>query len=278
MNYRLETFVLLALLPFSVLSKEFNYPGGIIDIRIDKQSNELPEVKYGLQDVTIIERAKSWQILIGIDLDTLPGEYLVYIKRAVPGSSALSHTFQVRQNPGQILKRSNADAHDIEIRHSSMSDIGYANTQQPSLPLAYPAGGQWADYFGYTVADQQRGKTTTQNYITLTTTELINVIAPQNAIVSRIQPYQKRVTGRTPKPATALSTVFLDHGRGLYSIISGITDLSVKTGNGVVAGAVIGKTPSSSGRDGLSNQPSELIWQCVLNGAYINPIILTQIQ
>jgi septal ring factor EnvC (AmiA/AmiB activator) len=75
-----------------------------------------------------------------------------------------------------------------------------------------------------------------------------------------------------PEPE-ALATVFLDHGRGVYSILSGVADLSIEVGNGLVAGAIIGKLPSSVNTD----QPSTLIWQSVVNGVYVNPLILTEL-
>jgi murein DD-endopeptidase MepM/ murein hydrolase activator NlpD len=99
--------------------------------------------------------------------------------------------------------------------------------------------------------------------VSLTTTELSNVIAPQNAIVSRIEFDENQ---------TELATLFLDHGRGLYSIISGMSDLTVEIGNGVIAGAVLGKMPLDK-----TGSPTTLIWQCVINGVYINPLILTKI-
>ena len=83
-------------------------------------------------------------------------------------------------------------------------------------------------------------------------------------------------------------SVILDHGRGLYSIIHGLEEITVATGNGVVAGAVLGKArfqtdiPSSGGfisseTSQINSGVSEIRWQCLLNGAAVDPLILTQL-
>ena len=64
--------------------------------------------------------------------------------------------------------------------------------------------------------------------------------------------------------------MFLDHGRGLYSVIRGVTDLSIETGNGVMAGAVLGKSPVYEGRN------STISWQVIMNGVYVNPVLLVE--
>jgi len=255
-----------ALLSFSNVNAESNtsysYPGGIAELRLNKLSDQLPEIKYGIHDPVLIEHKHYWQVLIGIDLETLPGEYLVYLKRSVEDARSEHLTFNVEQRSYPLhvdTKLSIKRAHKV---HKSMSDIDFSNTQQPNLPLRPPAAGQWADNFGHIVIDNKKDKAASQNLVSLTTTELLTVNAPQNAIVSKIETNNN-----------GLSTVFLDHGRGLYSIVAGVSDLSVEAGNGVVAGAVIGKLPSQ--KDG--NVIKRLTWQCILNGAYVNPLILTQL-
>ena len=241
---------------------KFNYPGGVAVLSIEKQSDELPEIKYGTREPVVLDLAGQWQVLIGISLQTLPGEYLLYIKPALKDMPAQHKTFNVKQYSYPLHSESNGLISNSFHDHEQLSEIAFKNTQQPYLPLLYPADGRWSDFFGHTAYDQRQQKTVAQNLVSLTTTELLTVTAPQNAIVSKIE-----------TDANKISTVFLDHGRGLYSVIGGVTDLSIEAGNGVVAGAVIGKLPSQSSNE----EPRQLTWQCVLNGVYVNPIILTQL-
>lgn len=252
-----------------VYAQNNNYPGGVVEFEITKESTDLPEVKYGIRDVTIIDQQSHWRILLGIDLKTLPGEYLVYVKDQSENSSAYSLKFEVSQQKTQFFSSITAGS-TTSIYHDKFSDIEFENSVQPELPLQYPAKGQWADYFGYVSNSTDIDDIDSRNYISLTTTELTPVIAPHNAIVSRIVETSSE-NGDIPKKEY---TLYLDHGRGLYSILTGVSDLTIETGNGVLAGAVLGKIHSS---DDSNSQPNVLTWQAVLNGAYINPNILIKI-
>ncbi|MBT8114938.1 MAG: M23 family metallopeptidase [Arenicella sp.] len=236
-----------------------NYPGGIADLILEKKSTRLPEIKYGIREPATLDLGDRWRVLIGIELDTLPGEYVVYVKPAGEDSSAYTEKFSVVQRVYPIKDHRNLPAARLE--YDQFSELDYENSNQPELPLVFPVNlvDQWSDDFGHLIEETPESLVA-QNYISLTTTALTTVLAPQNAIVSRIVADEDDY-----------ATVFLDHGRGLYSIISGVDDLVVEVGNGVVAGAVIGKLPGNSSFD----RPHTVTWQCTLNGVYINPLILT---
>jgi len=257
MRFCIKVLFVLVLLMVNNTHAQHNYPGGIVELLIDKESPQLPEVRYGTREVIVIEKDTQWRVLVGLGLDTLPGEYLIYIKRATQDSRAFVERFNVEQKDYPIL-RVNRKASDIHIQHSSLSDLDFSNTEQPSLPLRYPVDGNWTKRFGQ-VSNTNSDKVVRQNLVSINITQISTVIAPQNAIVSRIETNEFDI-----------STLFLDHGRGLYSIIHGVSDLSVQTGNGVVAGAVLGKSAYYEGRASL------IRWQCVMNGVYINPILLTE--
>ena len=244
---------------------KFNYPGGVVELYLAKESGVLPQVNFGTHEPVIIQQTDFWRILIGLSLDTLPGEYIVYVKEFESELPAHAVKFDVTQKPYPVLEISEQRQPE-QILHSVMSDIDFNNTEQPNLPLLQPVNGRWEDLFGHIAAEPEEkienSSVRGQNYVSLTTTELANVVAPQNAIVSRIE---------YGNDAQMLATVFLDHGRGLYSIIAGLTDLTVDAGDGIVAGAVIGKLPENP--DG----PSVLIWQCVTNGVFVNPLIMTRL-
>lgn len=274
--------VLVLILGFSVssacYSQNTNHPGGIVDLRIQKLNNDLPVVKYGLHEPTIIDRNTEWQVLVGIGLDTLPGEYLVYIKQAVNDADAYSQVFQIKQKP--INQNAFASYKDqpqkTAIHHKTFTDINFQNTQQPSFPLKYPIEGAWTNHFGTSVGtpiDTDQQGVEPINFISLNTTKHSPVQSPQNGIITRIQPFDSD-TGSNNNEEEYSYTVFIDHGRGLLSIISGISNLTVKTGNGVNAGTVLGMLTTN---DEKEQQAKQLIWQTVLNGEYVNPELLTQI-
>ncbi len=254
--------------PSQLMAQYDNHPGGIIDLEIAKQSTNLPDVKYGTKDVTVLDQGTSWRVLVGIDLTTIPGEYLLYIKRQSEDSNAYSEKFEVGHKIARFIN-SATDTQVSALYHDIFSDISFNNTNQPALPLSYPASGQWADYFGHINTNPLTDNVDARNFISLTTTEVIPVTSPQDAIVSHIIESDPNEYNNKKN-----CILFLDHGRGLYSVLSGVTDLTIKVGNGVQAGAVLGKVYSDSN---TNSQPRTLIWQTVLNGAYVNPIILTKL-
>ncbi|GHA09232.1 hypothetical protein GCM10008090_18990 [Arenicella chitinivorans] len=242
-----------------------NYPGGVVELEIEKKSDHVPEVRYGLYEAVVLEKPEAWRVLIGIDLDTLPGEYVVYIddhQQTLDNFRSIEIIHQPITN--QTTDPLSTDyARNLVREPSKWSEIEFTNTQQPSLPLRRPAEGDWLMRFGDKVADENSGKILTINSVSMTTTELTNVIAPQNAIVSRVSTDTE--TGR--------SQIYLDHGRGLFSLIDGVFDVTVEPGNGVIAGAMLGNTGSPSDR----SEPVTLYWQTRMNHTLVDPAILMQL-
>ena len=244
----------------------FNHPGGVVEIRVDKKNTFLPEIQYGIHEPAIIEEENSWRILIGLSLDTIPGEYLVYLKHEIDGATSEHIKFFVEQKNYSVRVLNKKPKQTIKQVHLSLTKLDYENTQQPNLPLRFPAEGDWNLEFGTVFFDNKSKKANTQNQIFFETNSIINVRSPENALISNII-IQK----------DGSSTVFLDHGRGLYSVIGGITDLNVEIGNGVVSGAVIGKVTPAASLKKNAVATNTLTWQCILNGIYVNPTILTQL-
>lgn len=252
-------------------AENFSYPGGVAELTIAKQSDDLPDVKFGLNEPVVMEYSSYWRILIGLSLETLPGDYVSYIKPAIEGASGQYEKVIVKQHiyPFSEYSELNAKTSQQAIlkTHKSFSDIDFSNTQQPSLPLQWPLEGRWSNNFGHKLYDLKHATLHIPNAIVISTTRLSSVIAPQSAIVSKIETSDSGV-----------STVFLDHGRGLYSILSGLSDLTVELGNGIVSGAVIGKLPAGSDETSNDSSPATrtLIWQTVMNNTYVDPQVLTK--
>ena len=248
---------------YSEEKTSFSYPGGIAELILEKQSDLLPEVKFGINEPVIIDEGRYWRILIGLSLDTLPGEYIVYVKRSVEDASVIYEKIQVSQKNYALSKLNNNLRH-IHRTHKKVSDIDYQNTQQPNLPFVYPTQGEWNTSFGELNFDKKKQTLKGQNTVYINITNKTYIVSPQNAIVSKIETNKRGV-----------STLFLDHGRGLYSVISGLKDITVNIGNGVVAGAVIGSSYPS--KETPTFRKNFISWQSIMNGVYINPIILTQL-
>lgn len=255
-----------------VSDEKFNFPGGVIEVRLEKQSDQIPDIKFGLANPVIIEYKDYWRVLIGVGLDVLPGEYVMYYKPNFDGASGEYRSLSVQQKVYPFTKYQSNQAKELQRAHKthdSFSDLDYENTQQPSLPLSLPVKGIWSDYFGHVLFDEKTSRMLTPNALVLQSSEETVIRSPQNAIVSKIRTDQ-----------AGISELVLDHGRGLFSILSGVTDLTVETGNGIVAGAVLGRlieVDSPTIRQAAAQRP-KLVWQTVVNGAYVDPMILSQLK
>ncbi len=252
--------------------EKFNFPGGIIELRLEKQSDQIPDIKFGLASPVIIEYKDYWRVLIGVALDVLPGEYVMYYKPNYDGASGEYISLSVEQKVYPFTKHHANQTKELERAyqtHDSFTDLDYENTQQPSLPLSLPVEGTWSDYFGHVLFDDKTSIMLTPNALVLQSSEETVIRSPQNAIVSRVRTSQAGV-----------SELILDHGRGLFSILSGVANLTVETGNGIVAGAVLGRlmeVDKPTIRQ-ASTERTKLVWQTVVNGAYVNPMILIQLK
>jgi len=255
-----------------VIDNKFNYPGGVIELHLEKQSDQIPDIKFGLADPIIIEYKDYWRVLIGVGLDVLPGEYVMYYKPNYDGASGEYRSLSVEQKVYPFTKYQANQAKELQRAHQthdSFSDLDYENTQQPTLPLNLPVNGTWSDYFGHVLFDDKTSRMLTPNALVLQSSEETVVRSPQNAIVSKVRTNQ-----------AGISELVLDHGRGLFSVLSGVSDLTVETGNGIVAGAVLGRLIDVN-RPTIRQAPVErpkLVWQTVVNGAYVNPMILSQLK
>lgn len=290
------------------------YPGGLVDLRWRKRSNRLPTVRFGLQEALVIDHGAEWRALIGLALNTVPGDYIAYVKPGSTEEPAFTQNFAVLQKRYPMLKVDSLNRFK-GLDPDDVSVLDFANSVPPSLPWQAPVDAEWVDDFGQVMVAASGSPTIEhKNYLTFTkaadTSQTSVVVkAPQSGIVSRITNLNASNTAASKSDDSSLNsnqdqndeprTICIDHGRGLFSVFHGLEDITVDIGNGVVAGAVIGKTSSINStpdvgassniqqrieaRIGSQTRQSkasgrQLRWQCVLNGAYINPLIMTQLK
>ncbi len=267
-----SVWLIVQLVHINVHAKEdrYNHPGGIAEISILKESSDLPTVRYGLIEPAILDSGTKWKILIGIDLQRLPGDYLVYIRPNGEDKTARFEKFQV--NHKSYLFKSTSSDKPMQLKEfDELSDLGFSNSQPPILPLTLPIEGDWSDEFGSLYPNAGNAETATQNHTYIDSAPRSLIKAPQSGIVCKLHVSEN-----------GIAVVVIDHGRGIYSLVHGLSDLAVELGNGVTAGAVIGKVPEKitiKGRQSQSASPdkSRVYWQVKLNDVFINPLLMTEI-
>lgn len=254
-----------------------NHPGGIAEIHIPKTSALLPTVKYGLKEPAILENDSYWRVLIGISLEQLPGDYLVYIhEQEREDDDGISFKkFQVNHKTYPLRDGNKITVKKLKI-FSQLSELDFSNSQPPTLPMQWPFNAQWDTGFGDIFLQGDETTPNIQNHTFGDATPLTLVKAPQTGIVCNID-----------QSKNGLYTVVIDHGRGIYSLLHNLDDITVELGNGVVAGAVLGKVAADNKPSTSSTQPEltkqrekmgkPVYWQVQLNGVFVNPVYLTQL-
>lgn len=288
------TVLLFSVNPVCGKQSEFAYAGGVVELQLPKTSSQLPQVRFGTREPVVIEQADHWRVLIGIQLDTPPGEYLVYVKPSDENDLTQFIRFTTRQfsYPLHQIEQLNVNSPILETSRASavrkqsstssnvirppvklstitpLSAVHFSNSQTPELPLHLPTNADWSPSFGNRYLSDS-GQLLMFDYVSYTTQSMGTINAPQQGIVINIVAHNED----SNETATTYDIV-LDHGRGLISILRGLGEPSVQLGDGVIAGAMIGRTPDSTSED----SPSTIYWQTMLNSALVNPLILTKLR
>jgi len=255
------------------IAGEFNHPGGVAEVLVPKISSKLPVVRYGLKEPTILDQETHWRILLGLDLQQLPGDYVVYTRQDGEDQAAEFVKFQVRHKTYPLTTQDQSTFIELPS-YEALSELDFTNSQPPSLPMQLPIKGDWNQQFGQRLISPNNDDTKLQNYTTISASSHSLVKAPQAGIISSIIELN-----------SGTATVIIDHGRGLFSLIHNISELAIEIGNGVVSGAVIGKVPEPTrsqrvNRHTNTNKPeviNQIYWQVQLNDVFINPLIMTQL-
>ena len=238
------------------------YPGDILSITYRQVANQIPEFYFGRKRLAAITEGEQWRVFVGIATDMIPGKYVITVTQpdknneqitfvVKPSRKALSSTQKINRPSNFILNRLQSrqkkDSSTFEL-----PDLPWANLT-PVLPITYPAKGQWSQNFG----ELKIGKNNDLkrlNHIQLVTTEPQPILSPADAICLEIT--QQNDT----------YSVWLDHGMGLFSHISGLKNITIEEQDKIVAGSMI-----SNIIDRKTTKPQSIQWRVLFNGVLVNP-------
>jgi hypothetical protein len=264
--------ITLLLLPCIATANDYSFPGGIAQVELEKLDKRPPNVRFGTKEVLVLDQQDRWLAVFGLALDIIPGEYLLYVKPHSKEAESYIKKFEVLPPEKQF------ELHSIGLENpklpKSFSALDFENSSPPKFPFSYPVAGKWENRFGQVMLGNPKeisnrlgaidsDKVKFQTYLSLTTTALETIHSPQDGLISLIEPYRDRSY-----------SVYIDHGRDLYSILHGVTDLNIEIGNGIIRDAVIGKVPS----DTSIEKPATIIWQTSFNKVLIDPETLTKLR
>ncbi len=245
-------------------------PGGVIYIRSPKFDTPNYQSKLGQTKAIIIPRENYDDIYAGIDVDTIPGEYLLSIETS---KKQLANYPFIVPVPDEITFIEQPSPRFLPDKKETIKKLLWSNIS-PILPFNFPVYGSWSQTFGHyyetTTLTNKKNKQNLQRIddISIKINGPASILSPSDAVCFLIT--FKEESGYT---------VLLDHGMGLFSEISGLTNLSISEQDRVLKNALI----ANFNVDDLKNENNEPItrqinWRVFLNKAVINPFQLTSIQ
>lgn len=240
-------------------------PGGIALIDLGNDRNPPPQARWGDQPLAVVRAGGRWIALLGIPLDTLPGELEI---RSFSGLTADVHTIPIRpySYPEQRLtikdqRKVDPDPDDLariarEKAHTEAIKARFTSSQ-PDTMLSPPADGRLSSRFGLRRIFNGQPRNPHNG---------LDFAAPTGSPV------------RAPAAGTIVdtgdyffngNTVFIDHGQGLISAYMHLSRIDVREGQRVARGDRIGAV----GATGRSTGP-HLHWTVILNNTAVNPELL----
>lgn len=241
-------------------------PGGVASVRIAPASQARPDVRFAGKQVLLRRQADGWYALVGLPLDTAPGEQVLEVG---PERRPLPFPVTPRSYPEQRLTIKNPkmvtpdpdDLARIELERELQIAVRsrYRDVDVPRVDLDLPASGRLSSRFGLRriFNGEPRAPHTGLDVAVPAGTP---VRAPADGVVSLVEDFY--FNGRT---------VFVDHGQGFVSMVCHLDKAQVDVGQTVRRGAPLGL----SGSSGRATGP-HLHWSVYLNGAPVDPALFIE--
>ena len=239
-------------------------PGGVAVLPLAVSGASAPVVKLGDHRIMVIRHEDQWYAVVGIGLDTAPGELSLDV--VLPGTAPGQVKFKVspKQYPEQDLTIKNPEMVnptpaqlrriDREQRHLDKVVNGWRRSSKPGVSFIWPAKGPETSGFGLKRVLNGEARSP-HSGIDIGAPAGTSVHAPADAVVADVGRYY--FCGKT---------LTLDMGEGLYSVYCHLSKIKVKPGQKVKQGQLVGRI----GATGRTTGPN-LHWTVRLNGAAVDP-------
>jgi murein DD-endopeptidase MepM/ murein hydrolase activator NlpD len=215
---------------------------------------------------------RTWQALVGIDLDTRAGEYVVRIEALRAGQPPLVATHTLRVAVKQFeTRRLTVAARYVNPPQSELARIQREAKRVEAIYAAITPR-RWEGRFLPPVDEQPAGNFGTRSiYNGQPRSPHTGIDFPSRAGT----PVHASNAGRVVLADDLYfsgNTVIVDYGSGVYSLFAHLSKLSVAEGEAVAAGTVVGLV----GATGRVTGP-HLHWAVRIRGARVDPLSLVAV-
>jgi murein DD-endopeptidase MepM/ murein hydrolase activator NlpD len=244
------------------LPKNTPVPGGVAVVDIGAASEPAPKAQMGEQPLAVVAEGGRWYALVGLPLDTLPGEVQI---RVISRSTASDIAVPVRPKNYPEQRLTIRDQRKVEPNPDDLARIEREkeiteavkrrfSASAPETALLQPTPGRLSSRFGLrrVFNGQPRNPHAGLDFAAAAGAP---VKAPADGVVANTGEYF--FNG---------NTVFLDHGQGLITAYMHLSRIDVKPGQAVRRGEIIGAV----GATGRATGP-HLHWAVILNNTPVDP-------
>ena len=244
------------------LPKNAPVPGGVAVIDLGPASQPAPTARRGEQPLAVIADRGRWFALLGIPLDTLPGELEISV---FSGSTATVRNVSIRPKnyPEQRLiiknkRQVDPDPDDlvrIEREQAVTAEIKKRfSTPAPQTDFLLPASGPLSSRFGLRRIFNGQPR---------------NPHAGLDVAVGSGAPIRAPAAGIVANTGDYFfngNTVFVDHGQGLVTAYMHMSRIDVRAGQAVRQGEILGAAGATGRVTG-----AHLHWAVILNNTPVDP-------
>ncbi len=240
-------------------------PGGIALLQLPNYKQD-SKVYFNSQRIAVFPYKNTWVALAGIGLSTKPGDYEFSIKRADGLSVNTKVTVKYKKYDEQHItiknkRKVNPNKKDLErittesLRKKKAKKQYSENT--PNVDFIWPVTGRISGIFGLRrFFNKQERRPHSGLDIAAKEGTLIQAVANGTVIDAGDFFFSGNM-------------VYLDHGQGIISLYAHMSEISVKPGDAVKQGEIIGKV----GQTGRSTGP-HLHFAVFANRMLIDPIFM----
>mgnify|MGYP000968385302 CR=1 FL=1 len=246
----------------SALPQHNPVPGGVAVVELAVDGTAPPTARWGEQPLAVVRENGRWFALLGIPLDTLPGELEIGV---FSGSTATvrSVPIRVKNYPEQRLtirdqRKVEPNAEDL-ARIEREKEVTAAVKRRfsgaaPATDFALPASGPLSSRFGLRRVFNGQPR---------------NPHAGLDVAVGAGAPVRAPAAGVVANTGDYFfngNTVFIDHGQGLITAYMHLSRIDVRSGQPVRKGEILG----AAGSTGRVTGP-HLHWAVFLNNTPVDP-------